>query len=105
MATLCPYCKDDLRIEMTAQFVEHIDPSMMEIYSEELQRTQKRAAALGGMHGRMMKMAAGMAKGMERTMFQMAKSREEYPPMVTVLRCINCKTALSLKLPSSVSAD
>ena len=102
MATLCPYCKDDLRIEMTAQFVDRVDSSVVDMYSEELERVQKRASAYGGMQGRMMKKAAGMAKGMQSKMMQM---RVEYPPMITILKCMSCDAALSVKLPSSSSSD
>ncbi|MFW9921238.1 MAG: hypothetical protein ACFFED_16670 [Candidatus Thorarchaeota archaeon] len=93
---ICPYCKDELRVEMTAQFVERVDPSVLNMYSEELDRMQKRAASQGGM----MKMAAGMAKGMQGTMVRMMQGMVEFPPMITILKCMNCDAALSVALPS-----
>ncbi len=84
-------------MEMTAQFVERVDPSVLNLYSEELNRMQKRAATQGGM----MKMAAGMAKGMQGTMVRMMQGMVEFPPMITILKCINCDAALSISLPSN----
>lgn len=83
-------------MEMTAQFVERVDPTVLNLYSEELERMQKRAASQGGM----MKMAAGMAKGMQGTMVRMMQGMVEYPPMVIILKCMNCDAALSVALPS-----
>lgn len=102
MATLCPYCKDDLRVEMTAQFVDRVDESILAIYSEELERAQNRASAYGGMQGRMMKKAVGMSRDLQSKMMQMTV---EYPPMITILKCMSCDAALSVKLPSSGSSS
>ena len=85
---------------MTAQFVEKVDPSIVSIYSEEIERMQKRPAAQGGMYGGMMKMAAGMAKSMQNTWIHGMQGMVEYPPMITILKCMNCGAALSVALPS-----
>ena len=94
---ICPYCKEELRIEMTAQFVDRVNPSVMEMYSEELNRMQNRASG----QGRMMKMAAGMAKGMQSTMMRAMQGMVEFPPMVTILKCMSCDAALAISLPSN----
>jgi len=82
---------------MTAQFVERVDPSVLNMYSEELDRMQRRAAV----QSKMMRMAAGMAKGMQPTMMRMMQGMVEYPPMVTILKCMSCDAALSVSLPSN----
>ena len=105
MNTICPYCNNELRIEMTAQFADKVDPDIVSMYSEELERMQKRASVQGGMFGGMMKMAAGMAKGMQNTMVRMMQGMVEYPPMITILKCMECGAALSLSLPSSGKSD
>ncbi|MBN2228934.1 MAG: hypothetical protein JW779_05010 [Candidatus Thorarchaeota archaeon] len=104
MTTICPYCREDLRLELTAQFVERVDTAITDLYPEELERLQKRAAIQGGMYGGMMKMAAGMAKGMQSTMIHMMQGIVEYPPIVTILKCMNCGAALSVDMPTSGSS-
>ncbi len=105
MTAICPHCKEDLRVEMTAQFVDRVDPSIVDMYVEELDRMQKRTAAQGGMMGGMMKMAAGMAKSMQGTLVRMMQGMVEHPPMVTILKCMNCGAALALSLPTSNGSD
>ncbi len=105
MYTKCPYCNERLRIEMTAQFVERVDPDIVKIYSDELERTQKRADAQGGMFGGMMRMAAGMAKSMHGMMLRTMQALIELPPMVMVLRCMECGAALSVEIQSANSSD
>ena len=105
MVALCPYCKDELRVEMTAQFIDRVDESVMSLYTEEFERMQKRAAALGGMQGRMMRMAAGMAKGMQGQAAHMMRGMIEYPPLVTILKCMSCDAVLSIKMQSSGNSD
>ncbi len=90
---------------MTAQFVDRVDESILTLYAEEFERMQKRASAQGGMFGGMMKMGVGMMKGMQGTMAQMMKGMIEYPPMITILKCMSCDAALSVKFPSSGSSN
>ena len=98
---VCPYCREDLRVELTAQFVERVDPAIVNMYSEELERMQKRYSVKGGMFKHTMRMTVGMTKGLQETA---TRGMLEYPPIVTVLKCMNCGVALSVNLPSSGSS-
>ncbi len=97
MKAICPYCKEELRIEMTAQFVDRVDSSIVDTYAEELDRLQQRAASQGD---RMMRVAAGTAKRMQDTTLHRMQGIAEYPPMIQILKCMNCDAALSVKFPS-----
>ncbi|MDF1540315.1 MAG: hypothetical protein P1Q69_15580 [Candidatus Thorarchaeota archaeon] len=50
----------------------------------------------------MMKKAVGMSRDLQSRMMQMTV---EYPPMITILKCMSCDAALSVKLPSSGSSS
>ena len=103
MNSKCPYCKEDLRIEMTAQFIEKIDPNMLEMYIQRRERIRKAAKDHGGLLGGMMNMAVGMSQGMQGLMERTLRIQMEYPPLVSILRCMNCGASLSVKLPYETS--
>ena len=103
MNSKCPYCKEDLRIEMTGQFVEKVDPNMLEMYLQQRERMRNVADEHGGLIGGMMNMAAGMAQGMQGLMERTLRIQMKYPPFVSILRCVNCGATLSVKLPQDSS--
>ena len=103
MNSKCPYCKENLRIEMTAQFIEKVDPNIGEIITQHRQRMTSAAKDQGGLLGGMMKMAAGMAQGMQGMTDRSVQIMIKSPPMVNILRCMNCGAALSVSLPEKSS--
>ena len=62
MNTVCPHCKEDLKVEMTSQFVDRIDPSIINTYTEEIERLKKQAVFQGGLEGGVMYLAAERGK-------------------------------------------
>jgi hypothetical protein len=103
MNSKCPYCKENLSIELTAQIIDKVDPQIIEVYGEYVERTRNVAQNQKGIFGGMMKMAAGMSKGTMRMAERGFQIMIENPPMVRILRCMNCKAALSVILPESSS--
>ncbi|MFX0100570.1 MAG: hypothetical protein ACFFCS_13430 [Candidatus Hodarchaeota archaeon] len=106
MAAICPYCKaNPLRIEMTAQFVEVVDPNIIPLAQENIERQRQMAKGMKGFMGGMMGMAAGMAKGMGNMMVNMMEAQLQYPPLVTILKCASCHAALSVKMGGGQSSS
>jgi len=99
MNSKCPYCKEDLKIEMTAQFIEKIDPNILEMYIQRRERIRNAAKEQGGIFRGLLNVAAGMQQGMQGLMERTLRIQMKYPPLVSILRCMNCGASLSVKLP------
>ena len=85
MLTKCPYCGEQLRIELTAQIVEQVDPNVMGVYEEFNRRRMSVAQQRGGLFGGMMKMSAGMAQSMMGLSAQYFELIMKSRPMVQIL--------------------
>lgn len=66
----------------------------MNLYGEELNRMQKRAAGHGEMVEYMMKWASSTGKGMQDMTIRIIQGIIEYSPMATILKCMNCDAVL-----------
>ncbi|MBN2152634.1 MAG: hypothetical protein JW839_14365, partial [Candidatus Lokiarchaeota archaeon] len=85
--------------ELTGQFAERVDPALIDMYQASLDRQREMASRMGGFFGGMMGMATKMAQGMQTQLIQQMRLMQEYPPLVMVLKCMNCHAALDLSLP------
>lgn len=97
MVTYCPHCKEELRLALTGRFIDRVNPALADMYLEELERMKRRAAVQGGFFGGMASLGIDMAKGMSGMMVKMYQGMVEHPPMVTVIKCVNCNVALDVR--------
>lgn len=96
MKTICPFCKEELRVGLKTQFVEKVDSSIIGMYIEEANRKLKRIDLQGLLPGAY-KTEEGV-KGLQKNWIRVVKGMEEYPPLVTILKCMNCDAALSVTI-------
>jgi len=72
---ICPYCKKELRLKLSAQFIAEIDPLFYDVVRAQLQRGPK--IFQGFMNSQLEKIG-------------------EYPIMIMIIACAECDAALSL---------